>query len=446
MAPRERDFTAGLNDSPSYAPTEDIALTLKEQDKWMAKVDIDAFREDMKALGKRLSAEQGPADVAHLHKFILWSNMLTFSGIVTMGLVPTYYILPALVLSLGCTSRWTMIAHHTCHGGYDNCEKTGRFNRFKFAIGSTWRRFMDWFDWMHPEAWNVEHNNLHHYHLSEDGDPDLVERNLAAIRESNLPMFVRYLAVFFMASSWKWLYYAPNTYKELRIKETRKTDPKLLEKCMENPAYDLHAPYMFYTYFSSSNLPPFLSLRELIGRVLGPFFLYRFMLLPSPWLLLGYMISPDSPTDMYINAIKTLMLADVFANFHSFLIVVTNHAGHDLYKFDTHCKPRSGTFYLRQVISSVNFAAGTDLVDFLHGFLNYQIEHHIWPDLSMRSYQKALPQVKALCAYHNVPYIQESVFIRLKKTVDIMVGKASMRPFPEGIIVESESQSQTRSQ
>ena len=29
------------------------------------------------------------------------------------------------------------------------------------------------------EAWNVEHNQLHHYHLGEIEDPDLVEHNLA---------------------------------------------------------------------------------------------------------------------------------------------------------------------------------------------------------------------------------------------------------------------------
>jgi len=39
--------------------------------------------------------------------------------------------------------------------------------------------------------------------------------------------------------------------------------------------------------------------------------------------------------------------------------------------------------------------------------------------------------VKALCEKHNIPYIQESVFTRLRKTLDIMVGKTSMlRPNP----------------
>ena len=48
----------------------------------------------------------------------------------------------------------------------------------------------------------------------------------------------------------------------------------------------------------------------------------------------------------------------------------------------------------------------------------------------MRSYQKAQPLVKAICDKHNVPYIQENVLIRLKKTVDIMVGVSDMRQFP----------------
>ena len=54
----------------------------------------------------------------------------------------------------------------------------------------------------------------------------------------------------------------------------------------------------------------------------------------------------------------------------------------------------------------------------------------MWPDLSMLSYQKAAPLVRALCAKHGVPYVQQNVFWRLKKTVDIMTGDASMRRFP----------------
>ena len=63
-------------------------------------------------------------------------------------------------------------------------------------------------------------------------------------------------------------------------------------------------------------------------------------------------------------------------------------------------------------------------------WLFWQVEHHLWPDLSMLSYQKAAPMVKLICKKHNVPYLQQNVFWRLKKTVDIMIGNTSMRKFP----------------
>ena len=67
-----------------------------------------------------------------------------------------------------------------------------------------------------------------------------------------------------------------------------------------------------------------------------------------------------------------------------------------------------------------------------------QVEHHLWPDLSMLSYQKAAPLVQSICRKHGVPYIKHSVFWRLKKTIDIMVGKASMRKFPSKWEVEAD--------
>ena len=49
----------------------------------------------------------------------------------------------------------------------------------------------------------------------------------------------------------------------------------------------------------------------------------------------------------------------------------------------------------------------------------------------MLSYQKAAPELRAICEKHDVPYVQHNVFKRLKKTADIMVGATSMRPFDE---------------
>jgi len=280
---------------------------------------------------------------------------------------------------------------------------------------------------MLPEAWNVEHNNLHHYHLGEDTDPDLVERNLDFLRQVKAPIGVKYVAAYIIMGIWKWWYYAPNTYKELRVKEVRKTNPEALKE----KNFDLHGPMTItYMAMNSSELPSWITLGGFMSRVFLPYFIYRFFFLPLPLLAAGMHFNSESPNTWYFNAVGTLFLADLFANIHSFIIIATNHAGNDLYTFSVPCRPRSGTFYLRQVVSSANFSAGTDLVDFFHGWLNYQVEHHMWPDLSMLSYQRAMPQVKEICKRHNIPYVQENVFTRVRKTVDIMVGKDSMRPFP----------------
>ena len=48
----------------------------------------------------------------------------------------------------------------------------------------------------------------------------------------------------------------------------------------------------------------------------------------------------------------------------------------------------------------------------------------------MRQYQLAAPRLRAICEKYGVPYVQESVWTRLRKTTDIMVGKETMRVFP----------------
>lgn len=273
---------------------------------------------------------------------------------------------------------------------------------------------------MMPEAWNVEHNNRHHYKLSEADDPDLVENNLTDLREAPVPVFFKYIVVAAAMSSWKWFYYSPNTYKELKLAELRKAGKPLPQGVNPEDAVTLRS------ILTGQN--PFYSAFELMYKVLGPYLLIHFFVLPLPYLAAGYYM--ETGDVWYWTAVKNLAFAEVLTNIHGFIAVVTNHAGNDMYRFQNPCRAKSGSFYLRQVLASVDFSMGTDLVDFLHGWLNYQIEHHLWPDLSMLSYQKAAPMVREICAKHGVPYVKENVFIRLKKTIDIMVGNSSMKRFP----------------
>merc|ERR1711907_342510 len=217
--------------------------------------------------------------------------------------------------------------------------------------------------------------------------------------------------------------YAPNTYKELKVQQMRRAGVEITEDMEVEQAFtikaflDGHAKRTkLYTGW------------DLFRNVMGPYLIGHFILLPLPFLLLG--------VGAFQNAVVNLILGDILTNIHAFIVIATNHAGEDLYTFDRGCAPNSPTFFLRQVVSSANFRTGGDLNDFMHGWLNYQVEHHLWPQLSALSYQKSQPEVKAICEKHGIPYTQESVWIRLKKTVDIMTGKATQRPFPPAYEVE----------
>jgi len=391
---------------------------LAPENQWLEKFNLESFTAEIKELGDRLEKNQGPKDVAHLNKMIRWSNICGIVGLSMMGFGVNLYAI--IGLSTFTFTRWTMIAHHTCHGGYDKCHPNKqRWHRFKFAIGSLWRRMCDWFDWMLPEAWNVEHNNRHHYNLSEIEDPDLVENNLVDLRDSDASMFIKYIVVAVNAVTWKWQYYAPNTYKELKLAKLRREGKPIPANVNPSDAVTVRSLLGEGT--------PFYSGTEFFNTVLGPYFVWHFVLLPLPLLFIGQFFGVEN---MYSSAIKNLLWAELLTNLHGFVAVVTNHAGDDMYRFSDGCRPFSGSFFLRQVLASVDFWTGSDINDFLHGYLNYQIEHHMWPNLSMLSYKKSQPLVKEICEKHGVPYVQENVFSRVVQTVNIMTGKSSMRRFP----------------
>jgi fatty acid desaturase len=396
---------------------EENKPALAPEDSWVANLDYSAFAKDVNELGKELLKETGDADVKHLYKIVGWRNAAALIGLTTVWMGPNPITIAAL--STWTYSSWTMIAHHTCHGGYNRVD-AGRFNSRGFGLGLV-NRVVDWLDWMQPEAWNIEHNRLHHYRLNEAKDPDLVQRNLGRLREKKMPLALKYAQVAAAFSVWKWFYYAPNTYKELKINEWVKEGKKLPEGLDPDEAATMAA--LFDP--SNSALRKVVRPRDVFTKVLGPMLLGRYVAIPA----LICAIPGAGPT-LAVHALVNLVLAELLTNVHSAVTIITNHAGEDLYTFDDAVKPKTGSFYVRQVVGSVNYPTGTDLIDFSHGWLNYQIEHHVWPDLSMLQYQRGAPKLKAICDKHGVPYVQENVFERSRKTIDIMIGKTTMREFP----------------
>jgi fatty acid desaturase len=148
-----------------------------------------------------------------------------------------------------------------------------------------------------------------------------------------------------------------------------------------------------------------------------PYGIVNFVVLPFLFYPLGM--------DAVWTAFTIIVMAEIWANIHSFAVITPNHSAADIYQFSTPHKTQ-GEYYLRQIMGCVNYTTGNDFIDFCHGFLNYQVEHHIFPDRTHFFYQKSQPIIKDICKKHNLEYRQENVFKRLFMTVELMVGKTKV--------------------
>jgi len=364
--------------------------------------DIDAIKENMEAVGE--------VDFHHLLKMERWGRMATFIGYgiilllavlalfveVSTFVYVTLFITSATLISTGNVSRWANVTHPILHGAYDKVPNIpARYTKKHYAKGP--RRFIDWLDWIKPDSWSYEHNIMHHYHLGEDDDPDNVERNLQWLTQSNVPMWLRYIIVYIFTALWKFVYYAPNTLRILKNKKRKEQ-------------HKLEVTDFNYDPRTKDGL-------ELWMEYYLPYIIIKFMVFPLFFLPFG--------VSAFLTALGILVVAELMTNVHSFTVIVPNHSAEDIYMFSEPSQSQ-GEFYLRQIMGSVNYNTGSDFIDFLHGFLNYQIEHHLFPNMPLSYYQKMQPIVKEICKKHNLEYRQESVFKRALMTIDLMVGKTKL--------------------
>ena len=358
------------------------------------RIDFEAFDRELRALRREILEALGPEDLDHLKKIERLGRACTALGLATAWIVPNP--LSAAALAAGRGTRWGLM-HHIAHRGYDRVPGVPeRYKSTVFARG--WRRFLDWPEWMTPEGWTYEHNVLHHAHTGAEEDPDLVERNVAWVRD--LPRPVRWALLGFFSATWRPVYYAPTTLQEY------------LGRHGDTPSFRAMLP-------------------KLLRRSYLPYAAYAFLLVPLAFAPLG----PWAVFSVGVNS----LFAEVLTNVHTFVVIVPNHAGDDVYRFDDACPTRVER-YFRQVVGSVNYRVGAekvgapawqrDLLDWAHLWLNYQIEHHVFPDLPMLKYQQYQPRVRAICERHGVPYVQGSVFERFRKMARNFVGDADMLRYP----------------
>jgi len=358
---------------------------------------LSPFLTELDALGKELRADRRPEDRAHFARIEWAGRLLSLAGLATAWIAINPFSIVAM--SLGNVIRWAIIGHHVLHGAFDkDPEAPRRWKSQRFGAG--WRRYLDWLDWMPGSAWAYEHNSLHHYRLGEVHDPDVPEDVFEWYRDIGLPRIVEVATMVPIAALWKPAYYGPSCVRQVWRREER----------LPPDAFQL---FDITTWSPHTPLGRRVWLQSWLPVVLG-----RFVLLPLLFAPLGWTAS--------LMVLGNLLLAEFLAGIHSFIVIVPNHAGDDLHRFDTPPKGRH-EMLLRQLLGSANYRTGGTVNDVMHGYLNYQIEHHLWPDLAPLQLARAQPRVRALCEKHGLPYQQDSVWTRLRMMSSNALGDTEMR-------------------
>jgi fatty acid desaturase len=127
-------------------------------------------------------------------------------------------------------------------------------------------------------------------------------------------------------------------------------------------------------------------------------------------------------------------LANLLRNMWAYAVICCGHFADGAEKFTPEAleDETKADWYLRQMLGSANFRAGT-VMAFMSGNLCYQIEHHLYPDIPSNRYAQIAERVKAVCAKYELPYTTGPLARQYLLTLRTIVKLA----FPDRFLVAS---------
>ncbi len=102
---------------------------------------------------------------------------------------------------------------------------------------------------------------------------------------------------------------------------------------------------------------------------------------------------------------KANAAANLIRNVWAYAVIFCGHFPDDAETFtkEQYNNENKAEWYLRQMLGSANFHGGF-ILSVLSGNLNYQIEHHLYPDMPSNRLATIAEQVKQICRDYDLPY------------------------------------------
>jgi fatty acid desaturase len=339
----------------------------------LSPTQVQALGRELDAIRRDVEASRGASDAAYIRKVIKVQRGLAVAGRATLfaSMFPPAWFAGTTLLSLAKIIENMEIGHNVIHGQWD-------WMNDPEIHSSTW----EW-DLVCPsDQWKHSHNVVHHTYTNIVGrDRDVGYGLLRVTRDYKWkPKNLAQPAIYALLATLFEYGIAFHDIDVSAVKKGRKTKAQAKEQL------------------------------RAVGRKIRRQVAKDYVVFP---LLSG----PAAVTTLTAN-----LTANIVRNLWTNAVIFCGHFPDGAEKFtvaeyetETHDE-----WYLRQMLGSANFKGGK-LLSFMTGNLNYQIEHHIFPDLPSNRYAEISVAVREVCDRYGIPYTTGPFLVQYAQTLRTML-------------------------
>lgn len=294
--------------------------------------------------------------------------VLMISGLIH----PVLLILLAwVIMGTGMAGMGMVLMHDANHGSYSKNARINKlFSKSLYLLGGF------------PPSWRYQHNTLHHGFTNIEGhDEDIAPAGILRFsphaRLRNIHRFQQWYA---------WFFYGLMTLSWVTISDfTRLASYRKREAPLSN----------------SKNY------RRLFADLIAAKIFYYSIFLCIPILVLPISWYWTILFFITMHFVSGLILSTIFQTAH---VMPSSN-----YPLPDENGNIENDWAVHQLLTTSDYAPKSKIFSWLIGGLNYQIEHHLFPNISHVHYRKISPLVKIAAHRHNLPYsVQPSFFLALR--------------------------------
>lgn len=346
-------------------------MSIHQSVKFSRKLDVDfsnTLRKRVNNYFKENNLSKKGNYKMYFKTFVMLSLYLAPLALMLSGVIVNKWAMlgMAAIMGLGVAGIGLSVMHDANHGAYSNNKWVNKLIGYTLNIlgGNAFN-------------WKMQHNTLHHTYTNIDG----MDEDLETIPLMRFSPHAKRIGVHRFQYIYAWFFYGLMTLSWALLKDFRQI-------------YTYHKKGLFKLYNTSVK-------KELPFLLVSKLFYYGFIMV-LPLMLMDITFLQWLTGFLLMHFIAGIILAMIFQPAH---IVADN-----IFPTPDTAGNMEDNFLAHQMKTTINFGNDNLFLNWYAGGLNFQIEHHLFPNVCHIHYKEIAPIVKQTAQEFNLPYHQIPTF------------------------------------